>query len=115
MIPTVLRASVAANPDVVTLIDKLEVEGHLVFVSVVLDPGCTVFLITVLNKNSSLVILASLSSLAKDVESGEDIAIIGRHLHRLPIIAHLGHDIAESRVVDVIDLLNSLCSECWVG
>ena len=105
--PTVHRATIVSNPDIVTSVDQLQVERLLI--AVVVDPGGSILQVTMLDKYSASgarVGASVLPRLAKDVESGQDVVIVRRHGHWLPIVAVLGHQVGEPRILRGVKILH---------
>lgn len=108
MPPTVLGASVVADPDVVARIDQLKVE-RLLFI--VVEPARAVLVIAVLGQDSALRLVRGEGFLADgrdNVERGQDVTIVRRHGQRLPLVAPFVHLLCEARVRAVPSLLEHL-------
>lgn len=78
MVPTVHRATIVANPDVVAFINQLEMEW--LQVSKVVQPLGAILQIAMLDQYRSCRLLAlGLPRLPQDVEGGEDVVVVCCH------------------------------------
>jgi hypothetical protein len=93
----VLGAPIVAHPDVVALVEELELEGLLSFIEAI-EPGCSVHVLAVLDEDCALWLIERFVHIANYVEVGEDVAIFSGDLLGLPVVAPVAHHIGESQV-----------------
>ena len=99
--PTVHGTTVVSNPDIVASVDQLQMEGLITTLSVIegSEPGCAVLEIAVLDENGALGGFDGVTSLACDVESGQQVVILRGDRHGFPIVTICGHCFSKPSVL----------------